>query len=304
MENAVVKIWVVLLPIIMFFLTLTLFSVFFSKDNRVRKAILKAGNVVLSEKELQRRKHGKIISLVAELMPKIEKVVDFEKILGYDLRKMLTLMGEKKKPEHVYADHIVTALVASSTLLIIPFLTKSIGYIFLYPLGVMAIMFGQSQMVKKRYRAWQTEVVKDIPELIDKMRICLASGKDYISALKKVQENSGPRLSNILDKLINDMQIMRPNQALDEFANAFGMPVMIKFVAAIKVGIEVGYEQAENYFVHIEQDIRELRKVALEELTKNKPEKVIILKALMITHAMAALAFTAVNLFKNINQIF
>jgi hypothetical protein len=56
--------------------------------------------------------------------------------------------------------------------------------------------------------------------------------------------------------------------------------------------------------VHIEQDIRELRKVALEELTKNKPEKVIILKALMITHAMAALAFTAVNLFKNINQIF
>jgi Flp pilus assembly protein TadB len=247
MENAVVKIWVVLLPIIMFFLTLTLFSVFFSKDNRVRKAILKAGNVVLSEKELQRRKHGKIISLVAELMPKIEKVVDFEKILGYDLRKMLTLMGEKKKPEHVYADHIVTALVASSTLLIIPFLTKSIGYIFLYPLGVMAIMFGQSQMVKKRYRAWQTEVVKDIPELIDKMRICLASGKDYISALKKVQENSGPRLSNILDKLINDMQIMRPNQALDEFANAFGMPVMIKFVAAVKVGIEVGYELLRAY---------------------------------------------------------
>jgi len=158
-------------------------------------------------------------------------------------------------------------------------------------------------MVKRRFRQWQNDIVRDIPELIDKMRISLASGKDYISALRTVRENSGPRLSAILDKLINDMQIMKPSLALDEFAAAFGMPVMIKFVAAVKVGIETGYEQSENYFIHIEQDIRDLRKLALEELTRSKPEKTVLLKVIMVFHAIAAFGLTTMKLFSEINRI-
>ncbi len=282
----------------LFLLTVT------AKDKKVVRAILKAGDVVLSESELQRRKDGKLVNYVAELLPKVEKVLDLQKLLGYDLKNMLKLMGENKTPERIYADHIVTASLVSLTLLAIPIITGFEGYLLLYPVGFVLIMLGQAQMVKRRFKAWQNDVVKDIPELIDKMRISLASGKDYISALKKVQENTGPRLSKILEKLINDMQIMRPTLALDEFANAFGMPVMVKFVAAVKVGIEVGYEQSETYFAHIEDDIRDLRKTALEELTRNKPEKVVFLKALMVAHAIVALGLMTVNLFQSLNNIF
>lgn len=297
------QIWSYILPVMIFALIIYLLLIIISKDKIVVRAILKAGDLILSEDELQRRQDGKLVNLVADLLLRVEKILDFEKLLGYNMKQMLRLMGETKRPERIYADHIITALLASSVLLVIPFLTGFAGYILLYPAGVFLMMIGQARNVKIRFKNWQTEVIKDVPELIDKMRISLASGKDYISALKKVQENSGPRLSGILEKLLTDMQIMRPAQALDEFANAFGMPVMVKFVAAIKVGIDVGYEQAENYFIHIEQDIRELRKLALEELTRNKPEKVMVLKAIMIALAIAAFGLTAAELFSNVTEI-
>ncbi|KNZ69040.1 hypothetical protein Tfer_2284 [Thermincola ferriacetica] len=297
-------IWSYILPVAAFLLTIWLGSLLFAKDRKVVRAILKAGDITLSEYELQRRKDGKLVSLVADFLPKIEKALDLQKLFGYDLRNMLKMMGEKKKPERLLADHIVTAVLAGSVMLVLPLVTGFELYFLLYPVAIILIMVGQAQMVKKRFKAWQNEVVKDIPELIDKMRISLASGKDYLSALKKVQENSGPRLSKIVERLINDMQIMRPAQALDEFAQDFGLPVMVKFVAALKVGMEVGYEQAESYFANIEDDIRDLRKLSLEELTKNKPEKVVFLKGIMIAHALAALALTAVNLFSNVNKIF
>jgi hypothetical protein len=38
--------------------------------------------------------------------------------------------------------------------------------------------------------------------------------------------------------------------------------------------VESGYQSAETYFVNIENDLREVRQVAMEELTRSKPEKV------------------------------
>ena len=66
---------------------------------------------------------------------------------------------------------------------------------------------------------------------------------------------------------------MRPTQALDIFADSFKMPVVTKFTSAVKIALEYGYESAESYFQTIEQDIMEVRRVAIEELTKSKPEK-------------------------------
>jgi len=296
-------IWSYILPLTVFFITACLVSALSGGDRSVRRAILKAGDIILTERELQKRQDGKLVSIVAALLAKLENVLDAEKFIGYNIKHMLSLMGEKRQPERIYADHIVTALLAGCAFLAVPFITGFIGYILLYPVGVAVILAGQAHRVRKRFKAWQAEIVKDLPELIDKMRISLASGKDYITALKTVRDNSGPRLATMLEKLINDMQIMRPARALDEFATAFGMPVMVKFAAAVKVGIEAGYEQAEAYFAHIEHDIRELRKLALEELTRNKPEKVVFLKAVMVLHAIAAFALTAVHLFSNLYRI-
>lgn len=291
------------MPGLVFILAIILILTIFERDQQVKKALRQASDILLSESEIQRRKDGALVNYVSNLLPRLEQFFDIERLSGAELKRMLKLMGEPKSPERVYADHIVTALLAASGLLAIPLVTGKWLFILFYPIAVALIMFGQYQMVRRRFKNWQNDVVKDLPELIDKMRISLASGKDYISALRKVQENSGPRLSKILEKLINDMQIMRPTKALDEFSQAFGLPVMVKFTAAIKIGIEVGYDNAENYFDHIEQDIRYLRKLALEELTKNKPERVNGLKVLMITHALAALTLTALNLFSKLNNL-
>ena len=148
-----------------------------------------------------------------------------------------------------------------------------------------------------------TEIIKDLPDLIDKLRISFASGRDYISAFIQARENSGPKMRSIIDKLINDLQCMRPHQALDVFADSFKMPIVNKFASAVKISIEYGYQQAENYFKIIENDIVEVRRAAIEELTRAKPEKVKELYIIIVGLAAGALLLKAWEIFSQINEI-
>ena len=141
----------------------------------------------------------------------------------------------------------------------------------LYPVGVVFAVYSQYQSLKKEYQLWQREVIKDLPGLIDKLRISFASGKDFRQAFREARDNSGPKMAAIIDKLNNDLQYMRPAQALDLFANSFKMPAVNKFASAVKISIEYGYQQAESYFNNIEADITEVRRVAIEEITRSKP---------------------------------
>ena len=107
----------------------------------------------------------------------------------------------------------------------------------------------------------------------------------------------------VVDQLINDLQYMRYNEAFDRFSNSLKIPAAAKFAAAMKISVEYGYEQAENYFQIIESDITELRRTAIEELTKSKPEKVYQLYLLIIALAVASLAVKGWEIFTVINKI-
>jgi hypothetical protein len=96
---------------------------------------------------------------------------------------------------------------------------------------------------------------------------------------------------------------MRPAPALDLFAQSFKMPVVTKFASAVKIAVEYGYEAAENYFRIIETDITEVRRVAIEELTRSKPEKVYQLYLVLFSLAVGSLALKGWEIFSRINQI-
>jgi len=107
----------------------------------------------------------------------------------------------------------------------------------------------------------------------------------------------------MIDKLINDLQCMRPTQALDIFADSFKMPAVTKFTSAVKIAIEYGYDSAENYFQTIETDIMEVRKVAIAELTKSKPEKVYQLYLVLLSLAVCSLLLKGWEIFSQVNRI-
>lgn len=236
---------------------------------------------------------------MANWLPKIETFLNLSKLTGKDIKKMLILMGANKSYQEVMADHLFAAIVASSMVFLLPLLTGFWGYIFLQPVMFVVIMYIQAGSIHKQFKLWQNELIKDLPSLIDKMQISLEAGKPFIHTFQQVQKTVSPRLAKMLERLIIDMQSMKQTEAIDLFARSTGLPVMLKFSAAIKVGLENGYFAAENHFNMLKADLRQLRLISLGELTKSKPEQVKKLHLLMGSHAIAALALAMYAIFKN-----
>lgn len=296
--------WSFLMPIVLG-LTGAVFilDIFTPTNKKAENMILKAREVVMSERELERVRENKATLYILDLIPRVEHVIGLEHLILADMRNMLNLMGNPRKPEIELAGYIFYGLVGALPLLIVPWLTGVPIYLVFYPIFVGIIIYQKHHELEIKYEKWQAEVKKDLPELIDKLRISFASGRDYISAFMQARDNSGSRMRKVIDKLINDLQCMRPGQALDLFADSFKMPVVNKFASAVKISIEYGYEAAENYFRIIESDITEVRRSAIEELTKSKPEKVYQLYIAIFSLAVSALIMKGWEVLSQVNQI-
>lgn len=272
-------------------------------DKSTHRAIMKAKEVIMSERELQISKESAITRYVLRIMTKIKNVLDLEHIILSDIRNMLNQMGHNKTAENELAGYVVYSMTSALPVIAVPFITGYCGYIALYPVAVGIVFYRKYMNLKKQYLRCQTELVKDLPDLIDKLRISFASGRNYIPAFVQAREYCGPGMRNMLDKLVNDLQCMRPAQALDIFADAFKLPFVTKFASAVKIAVEYGNEAAENYFRIIENDILEVRRLAIEELTKTKPEKVYELYLLLVFLAAGALLIKGWEIFSQVSEI-
>ena len=77
---------------------------------------------------------------------------------------------------------------------------------------------------------------------------------------------------------------------------------MIIFAAAVKIAIENGYEKSKSNFEILKQDIRRLRIISLNELTRNKPQNLRKLQILMAINAALAMVYTFYMIFTEANK--
>lgn len=299
----VAQVWAYFLPLVLAVLGAYWVKQRLFPQKKLVKAILRAREVILSERELEKRRENKVTQIVLDLLPKVQELFDLEQLILRDIRKINGLMGVKNRAERELAIFIVHGLVGGLPVLIVPFITDFAGYFLAYPVAVFILIWQRYRKFRANYEQWQKEIIRDLPDLIDKLRISFASGRDYISAFVQARDSSGPKMRVMIDKLINDLQCMRPTQALDIFAESFQMPAVTKFTSAVKIAIEYGYESAENYFQTIENDIMEVRKVAIEELTKAKPEKVYQLYLVLLSLAVGSLLLKGWEIFSQVNKI-
>ena len=130
----------------------------------------------------------------------------------------------------------------------------------------------------------------------------MEAGKPLLHALQQVYKSASPRLRIMLERLLLDMQIMKQTEAIDKFARATGIPEMIIFAAAVKIAIENGYEKSKSNFEILKQDIRRLRIISLNELTRNKPQNLRKLQILMAINAALAMVYTFYMIFTEANK--
>jgi hypothetical protein len=158
--------------------------------------------------------------------------------------------------------------------------------------------------VDRRYAEWQGKLAMDIPGVMDRMRICFAGGRDYLSALRQAQSSGGPAMSRALGQLVDDIESIGSAGAFRLFAISFDQPAVQKLASALTLAVESGYGAAEAYFSSIEGELAALRQESAESLVRSKPEKIYKLYALLFGLASAALALKGWEILSMVGRLF
>jgi hypothetical protein len=271
-----------------------------------RQSYYRAGIAALSEHEWEAysQKDSRGLRRVMILIQTAGKWMDLESLILNKMEAMLEIMGEHRQPEKELARYLIMGCAGAAPALLLPLITKEAWYCALYPCFAAVLVYQNYHGLVRKYQAWQREIQRDIPDLIDKLRISFASGRDYVSALIQARASSGPKMAGAIERLVADIQSIGVSRALDGFAAAFRMPVINKLTSAVRIALESGYQAAETYFANIESDLREVRQVAMEELTRSKPEKVYQLYLVLSGLAIASLCLKGWEIFSQMTSLF
>jgi len=220
------------------------------------------------------------------------------------LDRKLAMMGEKTGGRETVTLLLLRSLMVSLPIFAAPLLWSDWRLAAGYPLTVAVIFRQELKALDRRYIRWQKELAQEIPAVMDRLRICFAGGRDYLSALRQAQATGGSAMAQALSQLIHDVQSIGSTSAFRLFAVSFDMPAIQKLTSALILAVESGYEAAEAYFSSIEGELTALRQEAAESLVRTKPEKVYQLYSLLFALAVSALMLKGWEVFGQAERLF
>lgn len=241
---------------------------------------------------------------VISIMDKGAGLIRLEQSYWQQLDRKLELMGEKADAREMLAVLLLKSLMLALPALALPLLWQDWRQALAFP-AVLALLFRRElRSLERRYGRWQQELVRDIPEVMDRLRICFAGGRDYVSALRQAQDAGGPAMAQALSQLIHDIQTIGSAGAFRLFAISFDLPPVQKLASALMLAVESGYGAAEAYFGSIEGELTALRQEAAESLIRTKPEKIVQLYGLLFALAVAALLLKGWEILRQVGGLF
>ena len=214
------------------------------------------------------------------------------------------LMGERTGAQETVTILLLRSLLVALPALALPLFWRGWWNAGAYPLMAAMLFRQEMKELDSKYARWQKELIRDIPEVIDRLRICFAGGRDYLSALRQAQASGGTAMGQALSQLMNDIQTIGSAAALRLFAISFDMPAIQKLASALTLAVESGYSAAESYFSSIEGELSALRQEAAESLVRTKPEKIYQLYTLLFGLAVAALTLKGWEIFSQVGLLF
>ena len=241
---------------------------------------------------------------IAGVVERGARLVRVEQTWWDRLDRKLSLMGDKTCARDKVTVLLLRSLLVSVPILALPLFLSDVWIVGIYPVACAFLFRQEMRSMDKQYKKWQKELARDIPEVMDRLRICFAGGRDYLSALKQAQASGGPAMAQALDQLIHDIQSIGSAGAFRLFAVSFDLPAIQKLASALMLAVESGYGAAEAYFSSIEGELSALRQEAAESLVKAKPEKVYQLYALLFALAVVALLLKGWEIMNQVGRLF
>ena len=220
------------------------------------------------------------------------------------LERKLEMMGESQGGKETITLMILRSMLVALPVLALPLVWEGWWKAGFYPLAAAFVFREEIRAFDRRYDQWQKTLERDIPEVIDRVRICFAGGRDYLSALRQAQASGGEAMSRALSRLIHDIQAIGASGAFRLFSNSVDLPALHKLASALTLSVESGYEAAEAYFMSIEGELTALREQATQTLLQTKPERVYRLYAMLFALAVAALALKGWEALTQVGRMF
>ena len=164
---------------------------------------------------------------------------------------------------------------------------------------ILSLVWGQrlpSMLLKRRIRARQRSIDRNLPYALDLMVACLEGGLSLDAALSKVVEQSEGALSVEVRKTLQEMALGRPTtEAIRDLGERTGAPGLKRLTEDIVQADRMGISIAESLRT-LAREARVQRRQAAEELARKAPIKMVpvlifcVLPALgIVTTAPAAI---------------
>ena len=254
------------------------------------------------QRRMKRDSRGLVRAI--HLMDKGASLFQVDRSYWDKLSRRLSMMGEKMGAKEMVTLTLLRSMMAALPSLALPLIWENGWMALYYPVGAAMIFRFEMKDLDRKYTRWQKELVRDIPEVMDRLRICFAGGRDYLSALRQAQVSAGPAMAGALSQLIEDIQTIGSVGAFRLFSISFDMPAIQKLTSALMLAVESGYMAAEAYFNSIEGELSALRQEAAESLVRTKPEKIYQLYTLLFLLAVAALLLKGWEILGQVGTLF
>ena len=267
-----------------------------------RQANLAAMSDTAWAKKQERDSRG--LRRVMGIMDRGTALIHLEEGFWENLDRRLGLMGEKDTGRERLAKAMLRSVFYAMPALALPLLLGGWWKLVFYPVAVAVLSQQEYLGLERAYARWQKELVRDIPQVMDRLRICFAGGRDYLSALRQARDCGGPAMHQALSRLLEDIQSQGSSAAFRLFSLSFDLPSVQKLASALMLAVESGYGAAETYFNSIEGELVALRQEAAEALIQAKPEKIYRLYALMFALSVGALGLKGWEILQQVGKLF
>ena len=137
-----------------------------------------------------------------------------------------------------------------------------------------------------RIKRRQREILKQLPDTLDLLTICVEAGLGFDQAIQRVVEKSDNELSRALSRYLQETRLGRSRrEALQGMANRIEVPDVTTFVAAVIQATDLGVSMARILRVQSDQ-MRVRRRQRAEQEAQRAPLKMAFPLAFLIFPAI------------------
>jgi len=220
------------------------------------------------------------------------------------LARDLSIAHVNLNPEEFFL--IKEALFVLSLILTFPYISPDGLFIWLF-LCLAGSYYAPELWLKSKIRQVKQVIIKELPDAIDLLGLCVNAGLDFMLALKWVVDKSPPSVMvNELNNLLQEINVGKTRrEAIRDLAKRYELPDLSTFARTLIQADKMGTSMTEALNI-LSDDMRIARYRRGEQLALKAPLKMLIPLLLFIFPVVAILVagpimldFVENNPFKN-----